>query len=268
VGTLTVISFKLHSKKRIFEPYMLPRTKLYFASDVHLGALGYASSREREDRFVRWLDSIKEDAAEVFLVGDIFDFWFEYKTVVPKGYLRLFGKLAELTDAGIKLYFFKGNHDMWMYDYFVQEFQATIISDELVIERQGKKLFLHHGDGLGEGDNKYKFLKKVFRNPVARWLFRWLHPDIGVGLANNWSQNSRLANGKKDKRYEEDRLINYSQEIIKTVPYNYIICGHHHYPLDVELSPASHYINLGEWIYYNSYAVMEDGVLTLEYSRS
>ena len=128
--------------------------KLYFASDIHLGAGGYESSREREDRLVRWLDVIKADAGEVFIMGDLFDFWFEYKTVVPRGYIRLLGKLAELSDAGIKLYFFKGNHDMWMFDYFEKELKATIISNELVIERSGKKFFLHHGDGLGPGDGQ------------------------------------------------------------------------------------------------------------------
>src|ERR1700734_3701915 len=142
---------------------MSDRYKLYFASDFHLGVPNYAASRDREDKIVRWLDMIKADAAEVFLMGDIFDFWFEYPTVVPKGYIRLFGKLAELTDAGVKLWMFKGNHDMWMFDYFVNELGATIITNELVIERGGKKFFLHHGDGLGPGDRKYKILKKIFR---------------------------------------------------------------------------------------------------------
>src|SRR6201995_3271689 len=139
---------------------MSTRNKLYFASDIHLGAISYATSREREDRIIRWLDMIKADAAELFLMGDVFDFWFEYKTVVPKGYIRFLGKLAELTDAGIKLNLFKGNHDMWMFDYFIKELNATIITNELVIERNGKKFYLHHGDGLGVGDNMYKVLKK------------------------------------------------------------------------------------------------------------
>src|ERR1700761_6976224 len=143
---------------------MTARNKIYFASDFHLGSGSYANSREREDRLVRWLDFIKTDASEVFLVGDVFDFWFEYKTVVPKGYIRFLGKLAELSDAGIKLWLFKGNHDMWMFDYFKQEFGATIMSDELEIKRSGKKFYLHHGDGLGPGDTFYKFLKKFFRS--------------------------------------------------------------------------------------------------------
>src|SRR6201992_1140932 len=166
--------------------------KLYFASDFHLGAPNQASSREREARLVSWLDSIKADASEVFLMGDVFDFWVEYRTVVPKGYIRFLGKLAELADRGIKIYFFKGNHDMWMFDYFEKELSATIISNELVIERGGKKFFLHHGDGLGPGDASYKILKKIFRSPLCQWLFERVHPNLGIGIANYWSKNSRI----------------------------------------------------------------------------
>jgi UDP-2,3-diacylglucosamine hydrolase len=178
---------------------MSTRNKLYFASDFHLGAPSYASSRERELVLVNWLDTIKADAAEVFLMGDVFDFWFEYKTVVPKGYLRFLGKLAELYDLGIKLYLFKGNHDMWMFDYFKKEFGATIITNELIIERNGKKFFLHHGDGLGPGDHYYKFLKKFFRSKFCQWLFARVHPNLGVGIANRWSSHSRIVNDRKDE---------------------------------------------------------------------
>lgn len=178
---------------------MPARDKLYFASDVHLGTGTYASSRQREDKITRWLDSIKHDAAELFLVGDVFDFWFEYKTVVPKGYIRFLGKLAELADAGVKLYLFKGNHDMWMFDYFVNELGATIISNELKIERGGKKFFIHHGDGLGPGDNFYKFLKGFFRSGFCQWMFARIHPNFGVGIANKWSRHSRDTNAKKRK---------------------------------------------------------------------
>src|SRR5471030_3160135 len=197
---------------------MSTRNKLYFASDFHLGAPSYASSREREARLVRWLDMIKADAAEVFLMGDAFDFWFEYKTVVPKGYIRFLGKLAELADAGIKIYLFKGNHDMWMFDYFQQEFDATIITNELVMERNGKKFYLHHGDGLGPGDGKYKVLKKFFRSPLCQWLFARIHPNFGVGVANYWSSHSRIANeGKNDpKPGEQEWLVAYCSEVLKT----------------------------------------------------
>src|ERR1700710_2016793 len=200
------------------------RNKLYFASDFHLGAPGYVSSREREDRLVRWLDMIKADAAEVYLMGDVFDVWFEYKTVVPKGYIRFLGKLAELADAGIKLYFFKGNHDMWMFDYFERELNATIISNELEMERNGKKFYLHHGDGLGPGDGMYKVLKRIFRSKTCQWLFARLHPNLGVGVANYWSRHSRIA-GESDegcKKIDQEWLVIYSRELLKGNFYNYL----------------------------------------------
>jgi UDP-2,3-diacylglucosamine hydrolase len=243
------------------------RNKLFFASDFHLGAGGYEASRQREDRLVRWFDSIKADAAEVFLMGDVFDFWFEYKTVVPKGYIRFLGKLAELADAGIKLYFFKGNHDMWMFDYFEQELGATIISNEIIIERNGKKFFLHHGDGLGPGDESYKMLKKIFRSNLCQWLFARIHPNLGVGIANHWSKSSRIAKGNWEKKtdIEQEWLVTASREIIKTTFFDYLIFGHRHFPVDIMLNDNSRYINLGEWVHYNSYAVFDGEELTLCY---
>jgi UDP-2,3-diacylglucosamine hydrolase len=246
---------------------MITRNKIYFASDFHLGAGSYASSREREDRLVRWLDLIKFDAAEVFLMGDVFDFWFEYKTVVPKGYIRFLGKLAELSDLGIKLYFFKGNHDMWMFDYFTRELGATIISDELEIERSGKKFFLHHGDGLGPGDQFYKFLKKFFRSNFCQWLFARIHPNLGVGVANYWSSHSRIANDKKEDRKieEQEWLVIFSRDLLKTHFYDYLIFGHRHLPLDIQLNAQSRYINLGEWVASYSYAVFDGETVTLHH---
>jgi UDP-2,3-diacylglucosamine hydrolase len=246
---------------------MALRNKLYFASDFHLGTGTYANYREREARLVRWLDSIKTDAAELFLMGDVFDFWFEYKTVVPKGYIRFLGKLAELTDAGVKLYMFKGNHDMWMFDYFEKELNATIISDELEIERSGKKFYLHHGDGLGPGDTFYKFLKRFFRSGFCQWLFARIHPNLGVGLANYWSGHSRIANSKKDdpKPGNQEWLVTYSKELLKTHFYDYLIFGHRHLPLDIQLNEQSRYINLGEWVQKNSYAVFDGETLTIQY---
>ncbi|RZA00709.1 MAG: UDP-2,3-diacylglucosamine diphosphatase [Sphingobacteriaceae bacterium] len=239
--------------------------KLYFASDFHLGAGGYANSREREGRLVRWLDMIKADAAEVYLMGDIFDFWFEYKSVVPRGYIRFLGKLAELADSGIKLIFFKGNHDMWMFDYFKNELGATIITNELEIERNGKKFYLHHGDGLGPGDKKYKILKKIFRSRICQWLFARLHPNLGVGIANYWSNHSRIASSKNIERInnEQEWLVIYSRELLKSNFYNYLIFGHRHLPLDIQLTQDSRYINLGEWVNYNSYAVFDGKDLIL-----
>lgn len=246
---------------------MAIRNKLYFASDFHLGAGMYPQYREREARLVRWLDSIKADAAEVFLMGDVFDFWFEYKTVVPKGHLRFLGKLAELADAGVKFYFFKGNHDMWMFDYFERELGATIISDELEIERNGKKFYLHHGDGLGPGDKSYKFLKKFFRSRFCQWLFARVHPNLGVGVANYWSGRSRATNKKKPYRKagQHEWLVTYSNQLLKTHFYDYLIFGHRHQPFDIPLNAESRYINLGEWMDHNTFAVFDGDNLTLQY---
>lgn len=244
---------------------MAIRNKLYFASDFHLGTGTYADSREREGRLVRWLDTIKADAAEVFLMGDVFDFWFEYKTVVPKGYVRFLGKLAELSDAGIKLWLFRGNHDMWMFDYFEQELGATIISNELEIERSGKKFYLHHGDGLGPGDKFYKFLKSFFRSKLCQWLFARIHPNLGVGVANYWSGRSRKVNLSKEnnKPGEQEWLVTFSNQLLQTHFYDYLIFGHRHRPLDIKLNDQSRYINLGEWVNACSYAVFDGETVQL-----
>jgi UDP-2,3-diacylglucosamine hydrolase len=242
------------------------KTKLYFASDFHLGAPSYVSSRERENKIVAWLNTIKADAAEIFLMGDIFDFWFEYKTVIPKGYTRLFGKLAELSDAGIQLYFFKGNHDMWVFDYFKKEFNLKIIDNELEIMRNGKSFFLHHGDGVGKGDKGYKLLKKVFRSKFCQFVFAVVHPNLGVGLANYWSSKSKYVkrNEKKFETEEQAWITDFNQQqILKGKQYDYIIMGHRHYPINIVLQPNTRYINLGEWLNFNTYAVFDGAQLKL-----
>lgn len=243
------------------------RTKLYFASDFHLGTADYQHSREREDRVVRWLDSIKNDAKELYLVGDIFDFWFEYKHAVPRGYIRFLGKLAELNDLGVQITMFKGNHDMWMFGYLTQELNVKIISDDLTIERGGKKFYIHHGDGLGPGDKRYKFLKKVFRSDLCQWLFARLHPNLGIGIARAWSSQSRIAGPKREtfEKVQHEWLVEYSQDVLKKMHFDYFIFGHRHLPLDIQLSPASRYINLGEWMNYNTYAVFDGKELDLRY---
>jgi UDP-2,3-diacylglucosamine hydrolase len=246
---------------------MPERNKLYFASDFHLGAPDYISSRHREDRIVRWLDSIKADASEIYLMGDIFDFWFEYSTVIPKGFIRLLGKLAELSDSGIKIVFFHGNHDMWMFDYFTRELGITIISHDLKLERNGKKFYLHHGDGLGPGDTKYKLIKKIFRSRVCQWLFARLHPNLGMSIASAWSRQSRISKAQKEKYNGEERewLVIYSKELVKKEHFDYLIFGHRHLPLDIPIEPDSRYINLGEWSNFNSYAVFDGTKLELKF---
>ena len=166
--------------------------KVFFLSDFHLGAPNAAASRQRENKLIRFLNEIEEEAAVIFIVGDLFDFWYEYKYVVPKGYVRLLGKLAALTDKGIAIHFFVGNHDMWMKSYFQEELNIPVYFGPKWFEFSGKQLYVAHGDGLGPGDHGYKFLKKIFRNPVCQWTFGMLPPVIGMGLANFFSRPLQL----------------------------------------------------------------------------
>ncbi|MGK0384331.1 MAG: UDP-2,3-diacylglucosamine hydrolase, partial [Bacteroidia bacterium] len=209
--------------------------KIYFASDFHLGVPNKEKSRERERLLVKWLDKISQDAAEVYLVGDLFDFWYEYKTVVPKGFVRFQAKIADLCDKGIQVHLFTGNHDMWMFNYFEEELGVKMHREPITKELNGKKFFIGHGDGLGPGDHGYKFIKKVFSNPLCIWLFKWLHPDIGVGLANFWSGRSRDANLESDEVYNGDEsewLLQYCKSVLKKEHFDYFIFGHRHLVLD------------------------------------
>ncbi|SKB56502.1 UDP-2,3-diacylglucosamine hydrolase [Sphingobacterium nematocida] len=240
--------------------------KIYFASDFHLGSYPKEQSELREREIVRWLDHIKQDASELYLVGDIFDFWFEYSTVVPKGYIRFLGKLAELADLGVKITLFKGNHDMWMFGYLKKELGAVVIDNELVLDLNDKKIYIHHGDGLGPGDKKYKFLKKIFRSSLCQWLFARLHPNLGIGIAQKWSKHSRISNHTDEQFLGEERewLIQYAREVLKEKHYDYFIFGHRHFPYEIQLTPQSKIINLGEWINYYTYAVWDGQNLNLE----
>ena len=242
------------------------RNKIFFASDFHLGSYPLADSQKREKIIVSWLDAIKEEAKELFLVGDIFDFWFEYSTVVPKGYIRFLGKLAELADLGVKITIFKGNHDMWMFGYLQDELNAVIVDNELILNRDGKTFYIHHGDGLGPGDAKYKFLKKIFRSSFCQWLFARLHPNLGIGIATRWSKHSRIANSEEEKFLGEDKewLIQYSKAVVAQHEYDYFIFGHRHFPYQLPLTASSTILNLGEWINYQTYAVWDGVTLKLE----
>ncbi len=257
-----------------------PGKKIYFLSDFHLGAPDHASSLIREKRIVDFLEKIRRDAAVIFIVGDLFDFWYEYRTVVPKGYTRILGKLAEITDSGIPIHFFTGNHDMWMSGYFEQELNIPVYHEPTTFEYNGTKFYIGHGDGLGPGDHGYKLLKKIFRNKFCRWLFGILPPALGVGLAGWLSRRSRAVTGQIDERFlgqEKEWLIIYSKEVLGKEHFDYFIFGHRHLPIDYPLGnsgpgsgPAggsapigSRYINLGDWIRYNTYAVFDGGRLSL-----
>lgn len=239
---------------------MTSRTKIYFASDLHLGTPDYDTSLRRERLFVEWLDIAARDASEIFLVGDTFDFWHDYKTVVPKGYVRLLGKLAELSDRGLKLHIFTGNHDLWFNGYFEKELGARVYTAPIERTIDGKEFFIGHGDGLGPQDHGYKFIKKVFTNPVCQWLFRWIHPDLGIQLASYLSYRSRYSTGEKklETFLGEDRewLVMYCRRLLTRKHYDYFIFGHRHLPLDINVD-GSRYINLGDWLDYNSYAVWD-----------
>lgn len=247
---------------------MPEKTNIYFLSDFHLGAPTPEVSLVREKKIVAFLDQIKYDAAEIFILGDLFDFWFEYKKVVPKGYVRILGKLAEITDMGIPVHFFVGNHDMWMRDYFQKEMNINVYFEPHPFVLQGKKFLIGHGDGLGPGDHGYKFIKKVFRNRISQGLFGALPPYIGIGVADFFSRKSRQKTGQTDEQFmgeDKEWLILYCKEILKTKFYDYFVFGHRHLPINFDLTDKSKYINLGDWIKYNSYAVLINGELSLKY---
>ncbi|HEY8404035.1 MAG TPA: UDP-2,3-diacylglucosamine diphosphatase [Flavobacteriales bacterium] len=241
--------------------------KIYFASDFHLGAPNHDVSLQREKKIVRWLDSIKADAQEIFLVGDLFDFWFEYKQAVPRGFTRLLGKLSELTDSGIPVHVFTGNHDMWIFDYLPKECGVAV--HRAPIERTwNDKLFLiGHGDGLGPGDHGYKFIKKVFASKVCQWLFARLHPNFGIWLANRMSSYSRSTTGDKDSVFlgeENEWLVIYSKEKLQEKHIDYFIFGHRHFAMTIQLNERATYINLGEWINGSHYAVFDGSTCELK----
>lgn len=245
-----------------------PNKKIYFLSDFHLGIPNAAASLQREREIVQFLNEIKDSAEQIFIVGDLFDFWFEYNTVVPKGYVRILGKLAELTDDGIQVHFFVGNHDMWMRDYFQTELNIPVYFEPGAFEFYGKKFYIGHGDGLGPGDKKYKFLKKIFRNKACQWMFGVIPPSIGMGLANYFSRKSRRAAGDTTSLFlgeEEEWLLIYSKEILQKEHFDYFVFGHRHLPIDFRLNKDSRYINLGEWIFKKTYAVFDGENMELMY---
>lgn len=229
-----------------------PDKKIYFASDQHFGLDVTLSSKDREQIFVNWLEQIKPQTEALFLLGDMFDFWYEYKRAVPKGFIRVLGKLAEFTDTGIPVYFFTGNHDMWMRDYLTEELNMTVFFNPQVFKINDKMFYLGHGDGLGPSDKKYKLLKKIFTNRLAQWAYRWLHPDIGLKLAQYLSQKNKLISGEyaqKFKGKDKEWLYLYSKNYLNSNPdIDYFVFGHRHLPLEMPLNDRSVYYNTGDWL--------------------
>jgi len=247
------------------------RKNIYFASDFHLGVPDYESSLKRERMLVSWLDNIKDKAEEIFLMGDVFDFWFEYKTVVPKGYVRLLGKLAEIADSGIPVHVFRGNHDIWAFDYLQNEIGIRLERKPVIREFGRKKFYLAHGDGLGPGDNGYKLLKRVFENRFNQWLFRWVHPDIGTRMGLYFSHRSRIANIAREQKndykldVENEMLYIYCNQILaKDSSLNYFIFGHRHVPLIHDLNDGARMVILGDWVTNFTFAVFDGEQLRLE----
>jgi UDP-2,3-diacylglucosamine hydrolase len=228
---------------------------VYFASDLHLGLYPKDNSLKREKLFVKWLDSIRPDIQELYLLGDVFDFWWEYNRVVPKGFVRLLGKLAEFTDAGIPVHFFCGNHDMWIHKYFEQEIGMTIYKRSVLRTIYGKTFLIGHGDDLGRGDFGYKLLNKLFKNRVLRWMYSRIHPNLGVAIGQGWAKRSRYSKpfSEEFKGEEKERLVQYANEKLRSESIDYFVFGHRHIPVKLQLTDSSVFVNLGDWITHFTY---------------
>ena len=243
---------------------------IYFSSDNHLGSPNYSDSLIREKLFISWLDKIKTDAEVIFLLGDLFDFWFEYYKSVPKGFTRVLGKLSELSDSGIKIYFFVGNHDYWTRDYFQKEIGMEVLKKPTEFKINNKLFFIGHGDGLGPGDFKYKFLKRIFRNPIFIFLFRINYPWFGIPLGNFFSRKNKILSGNNIKfiSKENEILYHFCKKKLNVKHYDFFVFGHRHLPLKIELGNNSYYFNTGDWINHYSFLHFKDDSLELKYFKN
>jgi len=244
-----------------------PGKNIYFLSDFHLGVPDAAISLQREKLIVQFLDEIKNTAQHIFIVGDLFDFWYEYGKVVPKGFVRILGKIAELSDSGIAVHFFVGNHDMWMKSYFEKELNVPVYHEPKEFTFNNKRFLIGHGDGLGPKDKRYKILKKVFRNPFCKWMFGVLPASVGIGIAEYFSKKSRNADKDEEEQfYGEDKewLIVYCKEMLVKKHYDYFVFGHRHLPIEFRLNENSFYYNLGDWINHQTYAVFNGETMEIK----
>lgn len=246
--------------------------KVFFLSDAHLGSLAFEDALDKERHLVRFLDSIKQEASAIYFLGDMFDFWFEYKEVVPKGFTRFLGKISELTDMGIEVHYLTGNHDMWVKDYFQRECGMTVHEGTLTTEIMGKRFLLSHGDGLGDPDPKFRLLSRIFHCRPLQTMFSWLHPDLSVAFGRAWAKHSRLKRegGREPDYMGEDKeyLVLYAKELVKEhSEIDYMIFGHRHIELDLSLPGGKRMMILGDWINYCTYAAFspEDDMVMLSY---
>ncbi len=242
---------------------------VYFLSDAHLGSRAIKSGRTHERRLVNFLDSIKHKASAIYLLGDMFDFWWEYKTVVPRGYTRFLGKLSELTDMGVDVHFFIGNHDVWCYTYLQEECGVILHKEPLTTEIYGKEFYLAHGDGLGDPNKTFKFLRGAFHDPTLQKMFANLHPRWALEMGLRWAKRSRLKHEQEgEPQYlgeDKEYLILYSKEYLKDHPnINFFMYGHRHILVDLMLSRTCRLMILGDWINYFSYAVFDGENIFLE----
>lgn len=244
---------------------MVNTKKYYFASDLHLGLPNFEESLKREKLFVKWLDEIKHDAQAIFLLGDIFDFWWEWKRVIPKGFTRFLGKLSELSDSGIEIHYFVGNHDIWVFNYLEKETGVRIHRSNLTITLFDKKFYLTHGDGLGPGDYSYKILKKIFHNSFLQWCYSRLHPNFGMWIGQSWSQDRRSVIKKYEFKGEENEwLIVHSKQVLLKENFDYFVYGHRHIPMILKISDSANYVNLGDWLYNFTFGVFDGNSFDLK----
>lgn len=240
----------------------MKKDTIYFASDFHLGSPTLSESHKRERLIIKWMDQIKKNAKSIYLLGDIFDFWFEYKKVVPKGFIRILGKIAELNDSGINIHIITGNHDLWMKDYFKEELGVNIYHKDIIIFEQNKKISIGHGDGLGKGDYIYKVLRLIFNSNICQWLFARLHPNLAIAIAHKWSKTSRVKNNHVEEKH--DILFDHCKREQKINPVDYYIFGHRHFPIEKQIEKNSIYLNTGDWISHNTYVELHKGKAQLK----
>lgn len=240
--------------------------KIYFVSDVHLGAPALSDNRERERKFAEWLGVISSDADMIFLMGDIFDYWFEYRKVVPRGFTRVLGKIAEITDKGIPVHFFTGNHDIWVFDYLPEETGVIVHHEPEIFEIHGKKFFLAHGDGLDKSDKGYIFLKKIFKSRTLQWLYALLHPNFAVSLAQKWSKNSRLSKKIAGREFnaENEGMFQFAKSLVEKEDVDFFVLGHRHRLANIGLENGTRFILLGDWIRKFSYGVFDGETFELK----